>query len=249
MSAPTGAVLYRGPSTLDGKPIVVVATFRSANRKTGDMIQTWILREDRDPVRAVATGADRSICGGCPHRGDGTGGERGCYVNVGQAPRSVWLAARRGQYLRRLPDVCPDNLRGRAVRLGSYGDPGAVPVAVWRELLAWVGADRWTGYTHQWRSRPALRTLCMASCDTFAEAAEARRRGWRPFLVLDRAAAAAAPADSGLGRAIACPAQGPDPRTTCERCALCAGVSERTAAAPAVWIAAHGSGAVHIGGR
>jgi hypothetical protein len=241
---PAGVVLYRGPSLIDGAPIVAVATFETSNRKTGDMVQTWILRADRDPVRAVATGADRSICGACPHRGDGDGG-RSCYVNVGQAPRAVWLAARRRRYLRRLPDSCPDWLHGRAVRLGSYGDPGAVPVAIWRGLLAWIGADRWTGYTHQWRSRPALRTLCMASCDSFKEAAEARRRGWRPFLVLDRSAEA--PEDAGLGRAIACPAQGPDPRTTCERCALCAGSSERTAGAPAVWIAAHGSGAVHIG--
>jgi hypothetical protein len=41
-----GVVLYEGPSELDGKPIVVVATFNSVNDKTGNMVQTWIIRSD-----------------------------------------------------------------------------------------------------------------------------------------------------------------------------------------------------------
>ena len=42
---PNGRVIYRGPSLLDGKRIVVVATGfvkKSNNDKTGEMIQTWI---------------------------------------------------------------------------------------------------------------------------------------------------------------------------------------------------------------
>ena len=65
-----GIVFYRGPSQIDGKPIVAVATLKSNNRKTGDMIQTWILRSMMSPIRALATGGDRSICGDCFHRGD-----------------------------------------------------------------------------------------------------------------------------------------------------------------------------------
>ena len=38
-----GFILYRGPSILDGTPIVVVATMKTANPKTGDMIQTFII--------------------------------------------------------------------------------------------------------------------------------------------------------------------------------------------------------------
>ena len=66
-----GYVLYRGPSKIDGKPIVMIATgFKtgSGNVKTGAMIQTWILREDVEPHTAQKTGDDESICGNCPHR-------------------------------------------------------------------------------------------------------------------------------------------------------------------------------------
>ena len=69
--AANGVVLYRGPSRLDGAPIVVVATGLqrpSENEKTGPMVQTWILRSDEHPVSAVHSGADASICGDCPLR-------------------------------------------------------------------------------------------------------------------------------------------------------------------------------------
>ena len=41
-----GYVLWRGPSPIDGKPIVVIAVVKSANRKTGNMIQVFILCDD-----------------------------------------------------------------------------------------------------------------------------------------------------------------------------------------------------------
>jgi hypothetical protein len=68
---PKGIVLYRGPSRLDGAPIVCVATgFRSPsdNPKTGPMVQTWIMREDVAPHTAQKTGEDSSVCGDCPLR-------------------------------------------------------------------------------------------------------------------------------------------------------------------------------------
>jgi hypothetical protein len=45
-------VLYRGPSLLDGSPIVAIATIGSTNVKTGPMVQTWILRADMNPLEA-----------------------------------------------------------------------------------------------------------------------------------------------------------------------------------------------------
>ena len=90
-----GLVIYRGPSILDGSPIVVIATglgSGSSNRKTGALVQTWILREDVSPIKAIQNGSDVSICGACPHRGrieDGRNVGRSCYVNVGQAPLNV----------------------------------------------------------------------------------------------------------------------------------------------------------------
>jgi hypothetical protein len=89
MKKPTGYVIYRGPSLLDGTPIVAVALLGSSNRKTGNMVQTYILRDDMRPTLAVQTGADSAICGNCKHR-PFLGGA--CYVNIGQAPAAVFKA-------------------------------------------------------------------------------------------------------------------------------------------------------------
>ena len=52
MDMPHGAVLWRGKSRIDKSPIVVIATGlreSTANKKTGAMLQTWILRSDMPP--------------------------------------------------------------------------------------------------------------------------------------------------------------------------------------------------------
>ena len=41
-----GFIIYDGPSMLDGEPIVAIATMKTSNRKTGEMVQVWILRSD-----------------------------------------------------------------------------------------------------------------------------------------------------------------------------------------------------------
>jgi hypothetical protein len=229
MPKPNGFILYTGPSELDGSPIVAIVTTNSENRKTGDMSQLWILRADRSPVDALMDGSDSAICGDCVHRGDrATGSPRTCYVNVGRAPLSVYRAWKAGRY----PGLDrADLVRGSSIRLGAYGDPAAVPFPSIVALLNASGTGRWTGYTHQWRSAPMLRPFVMASCDTVAEAADAAAAGWRAFLV----AAVAPPAF------VECPAT--TVGTTCKRCALCAGTSDRTERAPSIFVQPHGSGA------
>ena len=103
-------VFYRGPSLIDGAPIVGVAVYSDRNSKTGRVLQTYILREDINPLEASKTGADVSICGTCPLRGTATddparkqAAGRRCYVNLGQGPLSVYRALERGRY----PDVDP----------------------------------------------------------------------------------------------------------------------------------------------
>lgn len=216
---PRGVILYDGPSALDGRPVLAILTGLarpSANRKTGAMLQLWILRRDADPVQASAKGKDASVCGACPMRWK-TGGS--CYVNLGQAPLAVWNAWRRGSYLPATAAELPALVKGRAVRLGAYGDPAALPVAVLEALAA--AAGRWTGYTHQW-ARPAARALqglCMASCETEAQALAATAQGWRVFLTRPKGSAGELPAGF-----ISCPASAEaGNRTTCERCGLCNG--------------------------
>jgi hypothetical protein len=235
--SPTGYEVWRGPSAIDGAPIVVIVTVRSNNRKTGPMAQSWILRQDIDPVAAVRSGDDAAICGACVHRGDratGRGRGRSCYVNVGQAPASVFRAWRRGRYpVATLADVVA--WHPVPLRLGAYGDPGAVPASVWS---AAASVPR-TGYTHQWRTRPDLRHLAMASCDSIGEAAEAAAQGWRAFLVV--ADAAAMPPTLDSRRVVPCVAV--TKGTTCAACRLCDGASPRK---PHVAIAAHGTGAANF---
>ena len=140
---PKGFVLFDGLSVLDGQPIVVIATMESVNEKTGNMVQTWILRSDLSPVDAVKSGADISICGYCPHRHNLNGA---CYVMPFHAPLSVYKSYKKGQYSTDLP-LFNSLVNSRALRLGSYGDPAAVPFHVWDNAIK--NARSWTGYTHQ----------------------------------------------------------------------------------------------------
>jgi hypothetical protein len=83
------SIIYNGPSLIDNQSIVVVAIVSSGNIKTGNMIQTHIIRADINPMKASKTGADYSICGDCIHRVKPTDNPdkktaqgRSCYVNL-----------------------------------------------------------------------------------------------------------------------------------------------------------------------
>lgn len=226
----SGFVFYDGPSLIDGAPIVAIAVLESENAKTGDMVQTYILRADIDPVSALRTGEDRSICGDCVHRPANDGA---CYVNVAQSVQSVFWAWFRGAYELVAPIVGARMIQGRKLRMGSYGDPAAVPAQFWRQLAKYAAGH--TGYTHQWR-RPiarGLRTLVMASADSAADRDTARAMGWRTFRVRT--------ADESLGaREIVCPAspEGGD-RRQCVTCLACDGADR--AGKVSVAIIVHGS--------
>jgi len=223
-------IIYEGPSEIDGAPIVVLATGiegKSANAKTGAMIQTWILRSDIAPTDAARTGADASICGQCPHR-HYLGGA--CYVVVHNAPRSTWAAHKRGRH----EPFDAAAFTGRIVRLGAYGDPAAVPAHVWETVLQ--HAAGWTGYTHQWRTPQgaAVRRWCMASVDSSVEYTLARAAGWRTFRVRRRGQ----PIRRGE---FVCPAsEEAGKQRTCETCQACDGAGERPGRASPV-INVHGS--------
>lgn len=231
---PESVILYRGPSQLDGAPIVVIATGlrrASKNPKTGRMVQTWIMRDDIAPhIAAGPNGADVSVCGDCPHRYNPETGHRTCYVTPHQAPLAVW---KRRNVLPMASGAVRAYLRTcRSVRMGAYGDPAAVPVSVWESVVD-LSRRGHTGYTHQWRTHPELHPYVMASCDSLADYAEAVRLGWRTFRVSD----SVQPAKGE----IVCvnTARG----TTCEACGICNGTFHK---GPNVTIAVHGSGARHF---
>jgi len=218
----SSGIIYRGPSLIDGAPIVAIATYSDRNKKTGTMVQTYIIREDIDPREASKTGADISICGTCPHRGTATADPaakqakgRTCYVLLGQGPLIVFRSYYRGVYAPADPAAIG---RGRMVRLGTYGDPAAVPGEVWEALLS--EAAGWTGYSHQSGFRP---DMVMQSADTYAQAQAFWQAGARTFRVI------AELAELDLNREVLCPAsKEAGRRTTCEACKLCAGLATRS---------------------
>ena len=230
---PSGYVIYDGPSMLDGERIVaiVVGLDGSRNVKTGEMVQTYIIRPDMSPWDAVRSGNDVSICGGCKMRGNGNGDERPCYVTLVHGPRVVYDALTRGIYEQALPDTVARVLAGRMIRLGTYGDPAAVPLFVWQALVA--HAAGWTGYSHQWQTlTDGWQRLLMASVDSVEEMDDAHERGWRTFRV---------GAEPVRGVEINCPAsKEAGKRAQCIDCLLCMGSTSRSG--KSIQIAPHGTG-------
>jgi len=228
----TGFIAWEGASLLTRDvPLVVIVTGESTNTKTGPMWQSWILRSDLHPVTAVNTRQDGAICGQCVHRGYQERA-RSCYVNVAWAPAAVYRSYKEGKYARgwQVADWPPPN--GRALRMGAYGDPAAVPYDVWKLLAYWAGA--WTGYTHQWRvCDQRLARFCMASVDSREEYFEALKLGWRTFRVRT-------PDQPAEPHEIICPAsEEAGHATTCAQCLLCSGTTRPRATN--IVIQTHGS--------
>ena len=231
-----GAIIYRGPSLIDGAPIFVAAVWSSTNRKTGNMLQTYIMRSDIDPLTASKSGADASICGACRHRGVPTDDpklkqakQRSCYVVLGQGPLAVYKAFKRGSYQDRTNRAGRMTLGAQMmVRIGTYGDGAAVPQNVWNDLLAMASGH--TAYTHN-GGDPAR---YMISADSLAEAQHAWANKYRTFRIVRST-------DEIIkGQEIECPSER---GVQCVDCRLCSGTSTR---AKSIAITVHGTGAAHF---
>ena len=222
-----GSILYQGPSLIDGAEIVVIATFESANPKTGPMVQTWILLVGIDPVAAIRAGMDRAVCGNCslrhaPHI------KGACYVREHEAPLSVWRSFKKGHYPAFDSAIDGDRIARSKLRLGAYGDPAAVPYEVWAPLVKLARGH--TGYTHQafenWFDRRFL-DICMVSADTHGIARRGREMGARYFRIAS---------DIELAPdEMECPNR--TTGTTCIECMECTGAGDR----PHVVNLVHGS--------
>ena len=233
---PTTVVHHRGPSTVDGSQLMSVLTGLrrpSRNAKTGPMVQQHVLRTDMSPAKAQSCGADVATCGHCPLRPLAvrqTGLRMRCYVQTWRGEHSCW---RHAVGLETDAAGAVAALRGKVLRLGCYGDPGALPL---EQTLALVHASAgWTGYTAQWRWRPDLQPYCLASVQTPTELADAERLGWRCFYVVQGDAPM-----WGLWakrRVIQCvhATHG----TQCHDCQLCNGHRGVLEGRPHVWIGAH----------
>lgn len=237
----TGHLIYDGPSTIDGSPIAAVLTYRSTNMKTGPIPQLWILPRDTAPHEAVKTGKDVGVCGGCPHRPSAhrpSSGGGSCYVTTFRGPLAVWRTFQRGGY----PPATPSKVKHRlaqlaprAIRLGAWGEPVAVPLFALQPLVDAARAvdAAVLGYTHRWAapSSAGYQGFLMASVDSPAEGVRARAAGWRTFRTM------LAGEQLADGERV-CPAESDG--ATCNSCRACDGGRAATFAGSVV-IHAHGA--------
>jgi hypothetical protein len=211
---PKGLVMYKGPSMLDDVEVALIVTFTSVNRKTGNLLQTWIVETGKNPVEANHS---QATCGACPMKPM-------CYVNSGQAPYSIWQALQRGIY----PSYEPSHNKlflGRLLRMGSDGDPRAIPDYVWRLLQGLTIKS--VGYTHQWSEPSEFWPFnIMASVESEGQKERANALGYKTFRVVEDYS-------EKLWDEIICLADSKG--KTCANCMLCTGRHTN------VVIKAHGS--------
>ena len=189
------------------------------------MVQTWIMLRDTPPHEAVKSGDDAGVCGNCIQR-PSVGGA--CYVKAFQAPLSIWRAYKRGNYNN---VINLESLRGAELRLGSYGDPSAVPFDIWRNLIDKVQPRLMTGYTHQMSHKAfdkRMAEVCMISADTPKVALKAHAQGFRTFRMTTDT-------EQLLPNEIICPND--TDGVKCIDCGLCDGAGDK----PNIAILAHGA--------
>jgi hypothetical protein len=202
-----GVIFYKGKSEITGESIVGVATglkIPSRNAKTGDVIQTFILRSDLNPLFAVLQDKDKAICGNCPLKYTNS---NLCYVNVSKSVSHVYNCFKRNNYA--YTDVLNTV---KSIRLGSYGDPTAIPIKIWQKILK---NKSFVGYTHNWKfCNPKWRNYLLASIESPKLIAVLNNLGWYTARIIKD--------KSELTESeILCPAQATNNLIKCENCLLC----------------------------
>ena len=220
---PNGFIIHEGSK--NGEKYAVIATLKTSNRKTGNMIQLWIILSDHSPVDGVKSGLDAlTICTGCKFASG-----NGCYVNVGQAPLQIWKSYKANKYPKLDPFLYDNVFNGRKVRFGAYGNPSLIPLSIIKMITE--VCDGWTGYFHDWQQMSKQKAQAygqyfMASTETNDSVRRAKEKNLRFFHVSPEQ-----PKDT-----IECLS---DSRgLSCDLCQLCKG---NRIGAKSIWINPHGS--------
>lgn len=202
-------LVWRGASLWDGEEIAVIVTgltTPSSNRKTGPMLQTWILTVDAKPTNAVKSGQDAAACGDCPLRGGA------CYVNLVTA-NTIYATIDSIPKISRLA-IQYIKMTKIGLRIGSYGDPAMAPFKAWEPLIKAAGFH--LGYTHQWKwCDSSWKQYLQASVDDTNEMLEAKKEGWGTFRVKLKE-------ELPMEREMICPNQ-KNSFIKCSTCRLCNG--------------------------
>jgi len=212
--------------------IVVIATRDSDNRKTGKMIQLWVINRNIHPVESIRSGTDAMLqCRGCAFASG-----KGCYV--GSLPlMAIWRKYSKGEYDKLEPgtQAWADYWVDVKVRFGAYGNPSLIPLDIVSDIVE--RCESHTGYFHDWHLMPACDAVAygryfMASCEP-CNVAQAQAMGLRTFTVY--------PVDAQQGDGLECLADSKG--LTCAECGLCDGTARsdaRVKSLPSVFIRVHG---------
>ena len=211
-------VVWEGASLIDGSPIVLILTGfvnHTSNRKTGYLLQSWIIKQNILPTEAAKKGFDKAICGDCPMKLSRLGS---CYVNLA-VTNNIYRKYETGTYPYFSKNEIEVLKRYRyPIRIGSYGDPTAVPFDVWEPIILASGSH--TGYTHNWLfCDNSWKQYLMASVQSLGEARIAQNRGWRTFRII-------APDAPLTQNEILC-RNTKDDRNRCDNCFICDGKSSK----------------------
>lgn len=156
--------------------LVFTALQGSSNRKTGNMIQTYLI----DKASINEPKVFGSKCLSCPMVDK-------CYVNkdklsVRSALKRLIGGENTSYTFSTLDRVLP-LLRGRLVRFGTYGDPSSIPLSDVKKITS--VARGWTGYTHFWKSIDSDYALYFnASVEDSTDELLAQGLGYKTFRVL-----------------------------------------------------------------
>ena len=165
---------------------------------------------------------------------------------MSQAPTIIYKAYQRGLYREATPDDAAQYGRGRALRIGAYGDSAALPIGVVEPIAD--AADTVTNYTHSgcydMTRAKQLAQFTMLSADNLKQAKRYWKTGARTFRVSSdwelvdgvRRVNDIAPDESQCPKTIS-------KRVTCETCGVCDGLKrgiKNSIVAPS-----HGNGAAY----
>ena len=238
-----GCVLYRGASpwaepgaSPENSRIVILMTFSSTNRNTGDTCQIWLFADKVKPTEARAGNLHRLVCGDCQL-------VKVCYVKLHQAPRMIWSAYKAGKYRDYDPAVHDAIIAEKGVRFGAYGDPVLIPISMVERLVA-VAQQNYTGFTEQWMKPEyqAYRPYFMASVHQREDIPRAEALGWRHYRV---------GLDGPVSGEVLCPHQNSQlpVLVQCNACQACNGANRHVGARQRHSIFAYPTGTKHINTR
>ena len=222
---------YKAPQVPQESALYTATT---RNRKTGNVPTMAIGRTRQE---------SKDSCAGCPFLDTGE-----CYAQngtVAMGHNSMVKGYQKKPERYSLKRALANRLASaKMVRLGSIGDPGALPGGYLADVLDAIteeGLDP-VGYTHHWRGRPDLAGLLMASVETLAQADQAIRAGFRAAVVLPWNWTDQRFKTPEGNAGIVCPAILKPDVVTCNTCRMCNGAK----AGPVIGFPDHGPKVRHL---